>query len=95
MVFPVVAVNSLAGKFGFAEDKEYNEQTAAINLYVNQINKDGGINGRKINPMIVSFDPTNDANMQALCEQWTQGNPPVVRRDRRHRDMAGRTISSA
>ncbi len=77
VVFPVVAVNSLAGKLGFAEDKEYNEQIPAINLFVNQINQAGGINGRKINPIIVQFDPTNDANMQALCEQWTQGNPAV------------------
>ena len=75
VVFPVVAVNSLAGKLGFAEDKEYNEQIPAIHLFVNQINDAGGINGRKINPIIVSFDPTNDANMQALCEQWTQGSP--------------------
>ncbi len=77
VVFPVVAVNSEAGRFGFAQDKEYNEQTAAINLYVDQVNKGGGINGRKINPMIVSFDPANNANMQALCQQWTQGSPPV------------------
>jgi hypothetical protein len=77
VVFPVVAVNSLAGKLGFAEDKEYNEQIPAINLYVNQINNSGGINGRKINPIIVSFDPTNDANQQADCRQWTQGTPAV------------------
>src|SRR6202453_1042253 len=77
VVFPVVAVNSLAGKLGYAEDKEYNEQIPAIHLYVNQINNAGGINGRKINPIIVSFDPTSDANMQSLCEQWTQGNPPI------------------
>ena len=25
----------------------------------------------------MQFDPTNDANMQSLCEQWTQGNPAV------------------
>ena len=77
VVFPVVAINSLAGKEGFAEDKEYNEQIPAIHLYVNQINNAGGINGRKINPIIVQFDPTNDANMQSLCQQWTQGNPAV------------------
>ncbi len=77
VVFPVVAINSEAGRFGFSTDKEYNEQTAAINLYVDQINKSGGINGRKINPMIVSFDPANNASMQSLCQQWTQGNPPV------------------
>ena len=77
VVFPVVAINSLAGKLGFAEDKEYGEQTTAIHLYVNQINDAGGIDGRKINPMIVQFDPTNDASMEALCRQWTEGNPPV------------------
>ena len=75
VVFPVVAINSLAGKEGFAEDKEYNEQVPAIHLFVNQINNSGGINGRKINPIITQFDPTNDANMQALCQQWTQGSP--------------------
>ena len=73
----MVAINSLAGKLGFAEDKEYNEQSAAIHLYVNQINNSGGVNGRKINPMIVQFDPSSDANMQSLCQQWTQGDPPV------------------
>jgi hypothetical protein len=77
VVFPVVAVNSLAGKLGFAEDKEYNAQIPAINLFVNQINKSGGINGRKINPIITQFDPTSDAGMQALCRQWTEGSPPV------------------
>ena len=62
VVFPVVAINSEAGRFGFAQDKEYNEQIPAIHLYVNQVNNSGGINGRKINPIIVSFDPTNNAN---------------------------------
>ena len=77
VVFPVVAVNSQAGRFGFAQDKEYNEQIPAINLYVNQVNNAGGINGRKINPMIVQFDPSNTASTQALCRQWTEGSPPV------------------
>jgi Periplasmic binding protein len=77
VVFPVVAINSLAGKEGFSADKEYNEQIPVIHLYVNQINNSGGINGRKINPIIVQFDPTNDANMQSLCRQWTQGSPAV------------------
>ena len=77
VVFPVVAINSEAGQLGFAEDKEYNEQTYAIHLYVNQINAAGGIHGRKINPIIVSYDPANATEMRSLCEQWTQGNPPV------------------
>ena len=77
VVFPVVAINSEAGQLGFAEDKEYNEQTYSIHVFVNQINASGGIHGRKIHPIIVSFDPANATEMRALCEQWTQGNPPV------------------
>jgi hypothetical protein len=75
VVFPVVAINSVAGQLGFAEDKEYNEQTYAIHLYVNQINASGGIHGRKINPIISRFDPSNAAEMRSLCKQWTQGSP--------------------
>jgi Periplasmic binding protein len=77
VVFPVANLSSLSGSFGFAGDPEDAEQTLAIKFYVNQINEAGGINRRKINPIIVSFDPANDANMQSLCQQWTQGNPPI------------------
>ncbi|HVA07906.1 MAG TPA: ABC transporter substrate-binding protein [Acidimicrobiales bacterium] len=77
VVFPLAPVNSLGAQFGFGTDKEYNEQVYSIHLYVNQINAAGGINGRKINPMIVTFDPTSAASERALCEQWTKGNPPV------------------
>jgi hypothetical protein len=75
VVFPVVNINSEAGRFGFAEDKEYGEQIYAIHLYVNQINAAGGINGRKINAIISQFDPTNDANELSLCRDWTEGSP--------------------
>ena len=77
VVFPVANLSSLAGSFGFAGDPEDAEQITAIKFYVNQINEGGGINGRTINPIIVSFDPANNANMQSLCRQWTQGNPAV------------------
>ena len=77
VVFPVVSLNSLAGKEGFAEDAEFGEQTKAINLFVKQINDSGGINGRKINPIIPNFDPTNETSMRALCKTWTEGSPPV------------------
>jgi hypothetical protein len=66
VVFPVVAINSEAGQLGFAQDKEYNEQAYAIRLYVNQINASGGIHGRKINPIIASFDPSNETEMRSL-----------------------------
>ena len=87
VVFPVVAVNSQAGKFGFATDKEYNEQIPAINLYVNQINKAGGINGRKINPMIVQFDPTQRRQHAGAVPAVDPGQPARVRRGRRHRHL--------
>ncbi len=77
VVFPVANLSSLASSFGFAGDPEDAEQIPAIKFYVNQINEAGGINGRVINPIIVSFDPANNANMQSLCQQWTEGNPAV------------------
>src|ERR1700689_3359419 len=76
VVFPLISFSSIEGEFEIESDAEYGEQTKAIHLFVNQINDAGGINGRKINPMIVGFDPTNPNEQQALCKQWTQGNPP-------------------
>ncbi len=75
VVFPVVSLNSLAGQEGFAQDAEFGEQTKAINFYVKQVNESGGINGRKINPIITTFDPTNESQMRALCKTWTEGSP--------------------
>jgi hypothetical protein len=77
VVFPVSNLTALSSNFGFAGDIEYSEQTKAIDLFVKTINDAGGINGRTINPMIVTFDPTNEASMRAWCLQWTEGNPPV------------------
>jgi hypothetical protein len=77
VVFPTSNLTSLASNFGFAGDVEFGEQDKAIHVFVNYINDHGGINGRKINPMIVPFDPTSETGMRALCQQWTQGSPPV------------------
>ena len=74
-MFPVVSLNSLAGKEGFAQDAEFGEQTKAIQLFVKQVNTSGGINGRKINPIITNFDPASETNMRALCKTWTEGSP--------------------
>jgi hypothetical protein len=75
VVFPVVNLTGLASNLGFATDYEYKEQTKAIHLFVNQINDSGGINGRKINPIISYFTPQNTAQMRSLCKNWTEGNP--------------------
>ena len=75
VIFPVVSLSSLAGEQGLATDIENGQQVQAINLYVNDINKNGGINGKKINAIIVPFDPSNEAEMRGLCKQWTGGSP--------------------
>jgi ABC-type branched-subunit amino acid transport system substrate-binding protein len=77
VVFPLVSFSSIEGEFEIASDAEYGEQVKAIHLFVNQINGAGGINGRKIHPIIQYFDPTNEAEQRSLCKQWTQGSPPV------------------
>ena len=77
VAFPVANLSALSGQLGFAGDVEYSEQVKAIDLFVHQVNATGGINGRMINPLITSFDPTNDAALHALCTDWTQGSPPV------------------
>ena len=77
IVFPISNLTTLASNFGFAGDAEFAQQTNAIHTYVNAINNHGGINGRKIKPIIVTFDPTNEAQMRADCLQWTKGSPAV------------------
>ena len=77
VVFPVISLSSVSGEFDIASDPEFAQQDNAIHVYVNQINAGGGINGRKINPIIVPFDPTNTTEQRSLCKQWTEGSPPV------------------
>src|ERR1700691_1490632 len=77
VVFPVVNLSELSDLEGFAGDPEDAQQINAIDFYVNQINKAGGINGRKIHALTPSYDPTDEAGMRALCKDWTEGNPPV------------------
>jgi len=75
VVFPIANLNQLASRLGFETDVEFSEQVEAIRLFVKTINEKGGINGRSINPIIAGFDPTNDAQMRALCKDWTEGSP--------------------
>lgn len=75
VVFPVVALDTLAGQEGFARDAEYGEQRQAIDLFVGGINRAGGINGRRIDPIVVPYDPSSESGMRALCKTWTEGTP--------------------
>ena len=75
VAFPVVNLSGLSSQLGFAGDVEFSEQTKAIKLFVSDINSHGGINGRKINPIISGYDPTSETSMRALCKDWTEGAP--------------------
>ena len=75
VVFPVVSLTSLTGKLGIANDAEYGQQKQAIDFYVGQVNKQGGIHGKKIHAIIASFTPLNTSQMRALCKDWTEGSP--------------------
>lgn len=77
VAFPVSNLTLLASNYGFAGDAEFSQQSRAIHTFVNYINAHGGINGRRINPIIAPFDPTNETDMRALCKQWTEGSPGV------------------
>ena len=67
VVFPVISFSSIEGQFEIESDAEYGEQTKAIHLFVNQINDAGGINGRKINPMIEGLRPDERVRRSDHC----------------------------
>jgi substrate-binding family protein len=70
VVFPypnLGAVGQAIGLYGSSEDDQL-----SINAAVDAINAAGGINGRKIDPEIVGFNPLDDSSMRADCLQWTQ-----------------------
>ena len=75
VVFPVVSLNSLAGQEGFAADPEYGEQTKAIDFYVSQVNHDGGINGRSINPIVVCLRPDERDVDASVVQDVDRGSP--------------------
>ncbi|MHB8466294.1 MAG: ABC transporter substrate-binding protein [Acidimicrobiales bacterium] len=45
---------------------------AAIRTYVDDINQHGGINGRKIDPILQQYNPNDATDMRAKCIQFTQ-----------------------
>src|SRR6202011_2363488 len=71
VVFPIIDLAAIANSSGFSggADESYQED---IKTYVGQINAAGGINGRKINAQIVTFNPFDDADMRAKRLAWTK-----------------------
>jgi hypothetical protein len=77
VAFPVSDLEALSQNLGFGADVEYSEQAKAINLFVDQINENGGIDGRTIKPEIVDINPTDEVAMRSVCKDWTEGSGAV------------------
>lgn len=68
-------LSDLAGvsKAGFGVPGfDIKSQEQYINVFVNDVNAHGGILGRKLTPVFVTYDPTNQQTSQTACLQATQ-----------------------
>jgi ABC-type branched-subunit amino acid transport system substrate-binding protein len=72
IVFPVVDLSAASGAAGLQYQSDENA-TLGINTYVKAFNDAGGVNGRKIKPRVVKFNPLKPAEMRSLCKDWTTG----------------------
>ena len=70
VVFPWPNLGPIGQATGLDTSSEDNVRS--ITTFVNDINARGGINGRKIDPEIVSFNPLDDSDMRSKCIKWTQ-----------------------
>jgi hypothetical protein len=62
-----------AGKLGFGiPGFDPKLQESYYNAFIGNVNKNGGLLGRKIDPVYITYDPTNSDSMQAACLQATQ-----------------------
>jgi ABC-type branched-subunit amino acid transport system substrate-binding protein len=63
------------GGFGLAADVA--DQRQLIKTYVDEVNRTGGIAGRKVEPVIYDYSATGDKVVQdqAACTKWTQDDP--------------------
>ena len=87
VVFPVVAVNSQAGKFGFADGQgvqRADPRHQPLREPDQQVRRDQRSQDQ---PDDRAVRPEQRGQQQALCRQWTQGRPGRLRRRRRHRHL--------
>jgi ABC-type branched-subunit amino acid transport system substrate-binding protein len=62
-----------AGKYGFnIPGFSTEQQRAAWTAYINELNTNGGIKGRRVVPVFQNFDITNRDSMRAACLALTQ-----------------------
>ena len=70
VVFPWPNLGTIGQLTGLDTSSE--DPVMSIHTYVNDINDHGGILGRKIDPLIVSFNPLDDSDMRSKCLSWTK-----------------------
>jgi ABC-type branched-subunit amino acid transport system substrate-binding protein len=70
VVFPYADLGPIGQATGLDPGNE--DEPTAIMAYVNDINANGGINGRLIDPEIVKYNPLDDAAMRSKCKDWTE-----------------------
>ena len=95
VVFPVVALNSLAGQEGFAQDAEYGEQTKAIKFYVGRINSSGRHQRAEDQAGHHQLRPHQRGPDAVVVQDVDRGLAGRLRRARRDRATGPATISCA
>ncbi len=70
VVFPVVDLSAASGAAGLQYISDEKDQLG-IHTYVDAFNEAGGVNGRKVKPKIVKFNPLKPSEMRSLCKDWT------------------------
>lgn len=71
VAFPYADLGRLGAAFGLSSTEE-TDQRKYITHFVDEVNEQGGINGRRIEPVLSAFDPRSEADMRAKCLQWTE-----------------------
>jgi ABC-type branched-subunit amino acid transport system substrate-binding protein len=71
VVFPYFDLTAVLNITGGSDETLENAKDA-INAYVSEINAQGGIYCRKIDPIVTEFNPLNEADMDAKCRQWAE-----------------------
>lgn len=70
VAFPWFDLSETCNLSGTCAEVESGEK--AIKKYVAYYNKNGGLAGRQIDPVIERFNPLNDTSMTELCKRWAQ-----------------------
>ncbi len=70
VAFPWFDITETCNLSGTCAEIESGEK--AIQKFVDVYNKNGGIAGRKIDPLIVKFNPLNETEMTELCRRWAE-----------------------